>query len=43
MMNRLALIEAHFGEFRALGVHRIGTFGSFARDDSGVDVSERFR
>jgi hypothetical protein len=41
-MNPLAVIESHFGEIRALGVRRIGVFGSFARgqarDDSDVDV-----
>ncbi len=42
MLNPLAVIERHIAEIRALGVRRIGVFGSFARseahDESDVDV-----
>ncbi|NOT57123.1 MAG: nucleotidyltransferase [Deltaproteobacteria bacterium] len=46
LMNPVALIEAHAAELRALGVQRIGVFGSFAREEatleSDVDVYLEF-
>lgn len=45
-MEPLNLIEAHASEFRALGVRRIGIFGSFSRGeerlDSDIDVYLEF-
>lgn len=45
-MNPLSVIQAHLGELLALGVRRIGVFGSFARGeskgDSDVDVYVEF-
>ena len=45
-MNPMALIEAHAAELRALGVRKVGIFGSFARGEetpeSDVDVYLEF-
>lgn len=45
-MKPLEVIEAHAPELRALGVHRLGVFGSYARGeerpDSDVDVYLEF-
>jgi uncharacterized protein len=45
-MKPLGVIEAHASQLRALGVQRIGVFGSFARGDerpdSDVDVYLEF-
>lgn len=45
-MKPLDVIEAHASELRALGVQRLGVFGSFARaeerPDSDVDVYLEF-
>ena len=35
-------MQAHLAEFRTLGARRLGVFGSFARDDSDVDVYVEF-
>jgi hypothetical protein len=45
-MNPLTVIQAHLAELLALGVRRLGVFGSYARgeerDDSDVDVYVEF-